>query len=141
VEPVQASPRFSCSGPIFVHYANRRIWETYPIDCTKTLGNIYRNGSQACYPKGKTYRDAQLREIDHSVAVDHMSEHEVACWSEPAGEKCGEGETAGGRQSPRALGYETATSSWRRRLRVAEAPLQENTKPPWFLRHLHQHCF
>jgi hypothetical protein len=61
-----------------------------------------------------------------------MPEHEVACWSEPAGEKCGEGETAAGRQPPRALGYGTTTSSWRRRLRVAEAPLQENTKPPDF---------
>jgi hypothetical protein len=70
----------------------------------KTLGNIYRNGSQACYPKGKTYRDAQLGELVHSIAVDHMPEHEVACLSEPVGEKCGEGETVAGRQPLQASG-------------------------------------
>jgi hypothetical protein len=37
---------------------NRRIWEACPIDCTEALGNIYRNRSQTCHPKGKTYRDA-----------------------------------------------------------------------------------
>jgi hypothetical protein len=46
------------------------------------------------HPKGKTYRDAQLGELVHSIAVEHASEHEVICRSELAGEKSGEGETA-----------------------------------------------
>jgi hypothetical protein len=56
------------------------------IDCTEALGNIYGNGSQICHPKGKTYRDTQLGELIHSVAVEHAPEHEVACGSELAGE-------------------------------------------------------
>jgi hypothetical protein len=63
------------------------------IDCTEALGNIYGNGSQICHPKGKTYRDTQLGELIHSVAVEHAPEHEVACGSELAGEKREEGET------------------------------------------------
>jgi hypothetical protein len=82
------------------------------IDCMKTLGNIYRNGSQACRPKGKIYRDVQLGELVHSIAVDHMLEPEVACWSEPVGEKRGEDETAAGCQPPRASSCEATTSSW-----------------------------
>jgi hypothetical protein len=62
--------------------------------------------------KGKAYRYAQLGELVHSVVVEHAAEHEVACGSEPAGEKRGEGETAAKRQPPRALGCEAATSSW-----------------------------
>jgi hypothetical protein len=77
----------------------------------ETLGNIYGNESQACWPKGKTYRDAQLGELVHSVAVGHTPEHGVACGSELAVEKCGEGETTAERQPPRALGCEAATSS------------------------------
>jgi hypothetical protein len=60
----------------------------------ETLGNIYRNESQACHPKGKTYRDAQLGELVHSITVEHTPEHGVTDGSEPTGEKCGEGETA-----------------------------------------------
>jgi hypothetical protein len=78
----------------------------------KTLGNIYGNESQACHPKGKTYRNAQLGELVHSVAVDHMPKLKVVCWSEPAGEKRGEGETAIGRQPPQASRCVAATSSW-----------------------------
>jgi hypothetical protein len=63
------------------------------INCTEALGNIYGNGSQICRPKGKTYRDTQLGELIHSVAVEHASEHEVVCGSEFAGEKREEGET------------------------------------------------
>jgi hypothetical protein len=37
---------FSCSGPISIHYTNRRTWEACPIDCMETLGNIYGNGSR-----------------------------------------------------------------------------------------------
>jgi hypothetical protein len=44
--------------------------------------------------KGKTYKDAYLGELVHYVAVDHASEHEVICGSEPTGEKHGEDETA-----------------------------------------------
>jgi hypothetical protein len=93
--PVQASPKFSCPGPISRHYANRRTWEACPIDCMETLGNIYRNGSQACRPKGKTYIDTQLGELVHSVA----------------GEKRGEEENVVEWQPPRASGCEAATSS------------------------------
>jgi hypothetical protein len=71
---------------------DRRTGETHPIDCTKSLGNIYGNGSQTGCPKGKTYRDAQLGELVHSVAVEHALEHEVVCGSKPAGEKGGESE-------------------------------------------------
>jgi hypothetical protein len=52
----------------------------------KTLGNIYGNGSQACRLKGKTYRDAQLGELVHSVMVELAPEHEVIYWREPTGE-------------------------------------------------------
>jgi hypothetical protein len=43
----------------------------------ETLCNIYKNGSQACHSKGKIYRDAQLRELVHSVVVEHAPEHVV----------------------------------------------------------------
>jgi hypothetical protein len=58
------------------------------------LGNIYGNKSQARHPKDKTYRNAQLGELVYSVVIDHMPEHGVIYWSEPTGEKRGEGETA-----------------------------------------------
>jgi hypothetical protein len=73
---------------------NRITWKVYPIDCTKALGNIYGNGSQTYHPKGKTYKNAQLEELVHSVTVEHTPEHKVVCGSEPAWEKRGEGETA-----------------------------------------------
>jgi hypothetical protein len=82
------------------------------IDCTEGMCNIYGNISQICHSKGKTYRYAQLGELVHSVVVEHAPEHEVACGSEPTGEKRGEGETAAERQPPRALGCEAALSSW-----------------------------
>jgi hypothetical protein len=77
----------------------------------KDMGNIYRNGSQTCHLKGKTYRDAQLGELIHSVMVEHTPEHEVIYGSEPAGEKRKEGETAAECQPPRASGCQAATSS------------------------------
>jgi hypothetical protein len=40
----------------------------------ETLGNIYGNISQACRPKGKTYRDTQLGELVHSIVVERVSE-------------------------------------------------------------------
>jgi hypothetical protein len=70
----------------------QRTWEVCPIDCTECLGNIYRNGSQTCRPKGKTYRYTQLGELVHSDAVEHAPEHEVSYGSEPVGEKRGESE-------------------------------------------------
>jgi hypothetical protein len=102
---------FSCSGPIFRYYANQRTWEACLIDCMETLDNIYRNGSPACHSKGKIYRDAQLRELVHSVAIENAPEHVVTYGSEPAGEKCGEGETAARQQPPQPSGCEAATSS------------------------------
>jgi hypothetical protein len=49
------------------------------------LCNKYGNESQTCRPKGKTYRDALLRELVHSVTVEHALEYKVVCGSEPAG--------------------------------------------------------
>jgi hypothetical protein len=89
-----------------------RTGETRTIDCMEALGNIYRNGSQTCRPNDKTYRDAQLRELVHSVTVEHAPEHEVACGSKLTGKKRGEDKTAAERQPPRASGREVATSSW-----------------------------
>jgi hypothetical protein len=88
-----------------------RTWKACLIDCMGVLGNIYGNGSQTYHPKGKTYRDAQLRELARSIAIDHMSEHRVVYRSEPAGEKRKEGEIATRQQPPQASGYEAATSS------------------------------
>jgi hypothetical protein len=90
---------------------NRRTWEACLIDCTEGLGNIYRNGSQTCHSKCKTYRYAQLEELVRSVTVEHASEHEVVYGSEPAGEKSEEGETVAERQPPRASVCEAAKSS------------------------------
>jgi hypothetical protein len=70
----------------------------------EALGNIYENGSQTCHLKGKTYRNAQLGEIVHSVAVEHALKHEVVYGSEPTWEKYGEGETVVERQPPRTSG-------------------------------------
>jgi hypothetical protein len=36
----------------------------------KTFDNIYRNRSQSCHSKGKTYRDTQLGELVHSIVVE-----------------------------------------------------------------------
>jgi hypothetical protein len=60
----------------------------------ETLGNIYENRSQVCHLKVKTYRDAQLGELVHSVTVERAPEHGVAYKGEPVGEKHGEGETS-----------------------------------------------
>jgi hypothetical protein len=60
--------------------------------------------------KDKTYKDAQLGEFVHSIAVEHAPEHEVICGSKPAGEKHGDTETAAERY-PQALGHEVTTSS------------------------------
>jgi hypothetical protein len=73
---------------------DQRTWEACPIDCTKSLGNIYGNGSQIYHLKGKIYRYAQLGERVHSVVVEHTPEHEVVCRSKPTGEKREECETA-----------------------------------------------
>jgi hypothetical protein len=71
-----------------------RTGEACLIDYTESLGNIYESRSQTHCPKGKTYRDAQLGEHIHSVAVEHVSENKVVCGSQPIGEKCGEGAVA-----------------------------------------------
>jgi hypothetical protein len=65
---------------------DRRTWEACLIDCTEYMSNIYENRSQTCCSNGKTYRYAQLGELVCSVAVEHVSEHEVAYGREPAGE-------------------------------------------------------
>jgi hypothetical protein len=115
---------------------NRRAWEAYLIDCTEALGNIYRNGSQTCHPKGTTYRDAQLGEFIHSIMVGHELEREVACGRKPAGEKRGESEIAAEWKPPRASGYEIVMSSWGWWLGVAETPLQEKHKAPFLARQI-----
>jgi hypothetical protein len=73
---------------------DRRIRDIRMIDYMESLGNVYRNMSQTFRPMSKTYRDAQLGEIVHSVAVEHAPEHKIVCGSKLAGEKHGEGETA-----------------------------------------------
>jgi hypothetical protein len=109
---------------------DRRTWETCLIDCIEALGNIYENGSKICHPKGKTYRDAHLGELVHSIKVEHAPEHEVICESEPAGEKHEEGETATEWQPPRASGCEAVTSLQGWWLGVAETLLQQKHKAP-----------
>jgi hypothetical protein len=54
---------------------DQRTRETHLIDCTETLGNIYGNRCQACRSKGKTYIDAQLGELVHSITIEHALEH------------------------------------------------------------------
>jgi hypothetical protein len=88
------------------------------------LGQYIRERIQTCHPKGKTYRDAQLGEFVHSVAVEQLPEHELTCGSEPAWER-GEGEAVAEQQPPQASGYEAVMLSWGRRLGVVEALLLE----------------
>jgi hypothetical protein len=88
----------------------------------ENLGQHIRERIQTCHPKGKTYRDVQLGELVHSVAVKQLPEHELICGSKPAWER-GEGEAVAEQQPPRASVCEAATSSWRRRLEVVEALL------------------
>jgi hypothetical protein len=76
----------------------------------ENLGQHIRERIQTCHPKGKTYRDAQLGELVHSIAVEQLPEHELACGSEPAWER-GEGEVVAEQQPPQASGCEAATSS------------------------------
>jgi hypothetical protein len=76
----------------------------------RALDNIYGYGSQSCRPKGKTYKDAQLRELVHSVAVQQLPKHELICRSEPAWEH-EEGEAVAEQQPPQASGCEATTSS------------------------------
>jgi hypothetical protein len=90
---------------------NRSTCEACLIDYIEAMSNIYRNGSQTCCPKGKTYRDAHLGELVHFVAVEHASEHKVIWGSKPTREKCGEGEITADQQPPRASGCEAATPS------------------------------
>jgi hypothetical protein len=70
----------------------------------ETLGDIYENRSNACHPKGKTYRDAQLGELVYFITVEHASEHGVVYRGEPIEEKHGEGETSAEWQPPCASG-------------------------------------
>jgi hypothetical protein len=53
----------------------------------ENLGQHIRERIQTCHLKGKTYRDAQLREFVDSVVVEQLLEHELACGSEPAWER------------------------------------------------------
>jgi hypothetical protein len=88
------------------------------------LGQHIWERIQTCHPKGKTYRDAQLGELVHSVTVEQLSEHELTCGSEPAWER-GEGEAVTEQQPPRASGCEATTSPRGRLLRVVEVLLPE----------------
>jgi hypothetical protein len=54
---------------------------------------MYENRSHTYHLKGKTYIDAQLGELVHSIAVKHVPEYEVVCRSKPTREKHREGET------------------------------------------------
>jgi hypothetical protein len=108
---------------------DRRTWEGCPIDYTECLGSIYGNGSQTYRSKDKTYWYAQLRELVHSIAVEHTLEHEVICGSKPAWENYGEGETVPKWQPPRTSDCEAATSSQRWRLGVAETRIRRAKAP------------
>jgi hypothetical protein len=59
---------------------------------------------QIYYLNGKTYKDAQLRELVHFVAVERAPEHGVAYRGELVGEKRGEDKTSAERQPPCASG-------------------------------------
>jgi hypothetical protein len=111
------------------------------------FGQHIRERIQTCHPKGKTYRDAQLGELVHSVMVEQLPEHELTSGSEPAWER-GEGEVVAEQQPPRASGCEATTSSRGRRLGVVEALLPEKHQAPLpgapnvkvVLRHFHS-CY
>jgi hypothetical protein len=111
----------------------------------ETLGNIYENGSGHVSRRVKTYRDAQLGELVHSVVVEQLPENELVCGSEPAWEH-EECEVVAEQQPPRDSGCEAATSSRGRRHGVAEASLSEKHQAPLsgalnvevVLRHFHQ---
>jgi hypothetical protein len=94
-----------------------------------------RERIQTCHLKGKTYRDAQLGELVHSVAVEQLPDHELACGSELSWE-CGEGEAVAEQQPPRASGCEAATSSRGRRLGVVETLLPEKHQAPYLVRQI-----
>jgi hypothetical protein len=87
--------------------------ECMPNLLYENLGEDMRERIQTRHLKGKTYRDAQLEELIHSVAVEQLLEHELACESEPVRER-GEGKAVAEQQPPRALGYEATASSWGR---------------------------
>jgi hypothetical protein len=93
------------------------------------IGQHIRERIQTCHPKGKTYRDTQLGELAHSVTVEQLPEHELACGSEPAWEH-GDGEVVAEQQPPQALGCEAAISSWGQLLGVVEALLPEKQQVP-----------
>jgi hypothetical protein len=95
----------------------------------RNLGQHIRERIQTRHPKGKTYRDVQLGELVYSVAVEQLSEHELAYGSEPAWEH-GEGEAVAEQQPPRASGCEAAMSSRGRRLGVIETLLPEKHQAP-----------
>jgi hypothetical protein len=85
---------------------------------------------QTCHPKGKTYRDTQLREPVHSVVVEQLPEHKLAYGSEPSWER-GEGEAVAEQQPPRASGWRAKCrnvleggllSSWHATSKVASTP-------------------
>jgi hypothetical protein len=74
------------------------------------LGQHIRKQIQTCHPKGKTYKDAQLGELVHSVMVEQLPEHQLAYGSEPTWER-GEGEAVATQQPPRASSCEATLSS------------------------------
>jgi hypothetical protein len=93
------------------------------------LGQHIRERIQTYHPKGKTYRDAQLGELVHSISIEQLPEYELACESEPAWEH-GEDEAVAEQQPPRASGCEVAASSRGRRLGEVEALLPEKHQAP-----------
>jgi hypothetical protein len=109
---------------------DQRTWEACPIDYREGLVKIYKNIFQTCHLKGKTYKDAQLWELIHFIAVEYTPEHKVIYRSKPTGEKREEGETAAERQPPRASGREATMSFWRWWLGVAKTRTQRAKAPP-----------
>jgi hypothetical protein len=53
-----------------------------------------------------------MRELAHSIVVEHAPEHEVIYGSDPTGEKLGEGDTAAKQQPPQAPYLAHQMSKW-----------------------------
>jgi hypothetical protein len=98
------------------------------------LSNIYGNGSrhvtQRVKPTKTLNRESLFILSRLSSCRSTNSPESESAW------ESGEGEDVAEQQSPRALGYEATTSSWRRRLGVVEASLPEKHQAPYLARQM-----
>jgi hypothetical protein len=98
-EFVHDSLRFSCSGSISRHYANRRTWKACPIECMKILCNIYKNGFRHVTRRVKLTETFNWESL--FISSRQLLKHELVYRSEPAWERK-EGEAVTKQQPPRA---------------------------------------